>query len=131
MTTTFNGWVVTQRIKKETMRGTSYKLRLEDMSATHKLTLTVDENQYLEHQIKDKLPAGLLKQFSLGLSEKDRKQTLTGTKVKLTYVDDDEGAKLKLDAGAAEYSGSTVGDPLDAIKPLYQSKMPDATPEAK
>ena len=129
MPTTFNGWVVTQRTKKETKSGTSYKLRLEDMSATHKLTLEVSEDAYLEHRVKDKLPAGLLKQMALGLAEKDKKETDKGTKVKLTFTDEDAGAKLKIDATPVDYDDREVGDPLDALEPLYQSKIEDAQPE--
>ena len=126
MTTTFNGWVVTQRTKKETKSGTSYKLRLEDMSDTHKLTLEVNEDIYESHQIKDRLPASLIKQMALDLSEKDKKQTDKGTKVKLTFTDEDAGAKLRIDAGEADYDSHTVGDPLEALEPLYQSKIEDA-----
>lgn len=126
MTTTFNGWVVTQRTKKETKQGTSYKLKLTDMSATHKLTLEVTEEVYESHHVKDRLPAGLIKQMALGLSEKDKKETDKGTKVKLTFTDEDAGAKLKLDAAEADYDSHTVGDPLEALEPLYQSKIEDA-----
>lgn len=123
MTTIFNGWQVTQRIKKETKGKTSYKLRLEDMSATHKLSLEITEDQYNQYNIRDQLPAGLIKDMLLEFAEKNKRETATGTKIKLTFTDEDQAAKLRIDTDEVEYDKRDIGDSLEAIKPMYQAKI--------
>jgi hypothetical protein len=123
MTTIFNGWQVTQRIKKETKGKTRYKLRLEDMSATHKLSLEITEDQYNQYKIRDQLPAGLIKNMALDLAEKNKRETANGTKLKLTFTDEDQAAKLKIDADEVEYDKRDIGDHLEMIEPLYQAKL--------
>lgn len=126
MTTTFNGWRITQKVEKVTKEGPTWKLKLQDMSDTHKLTISISEEEYRRYKVKDLLPSNLIKGLQLEIAEKDQKETATATKHKLTLTDDESGAKLKLDINREGYEGSEVGDSLEQLEPLYQSKIEDA-----
>lgn len=110
----FNGWAVTQRIKKETKTGTSFKIKFEDRLKGHKLALEVDEKEYQDkkYEPKHEFPPSLVKGYDWSCAEKNTKETRTGTKLRLTFDDEDAGAVMKLEAGREDFDKYETDTPL-------------------